>query len=124
MDKVKTNFVIVITVAIILCIVLMGYAASLNSQLGAEKIKTMQLNDQIAGLNTKVNDIESQLTTTTAKASDQTSRVTSLQSSLSNLQSSLDTANAELDKLKTAYANLESKLKAEVSIDVPKPAAN
>lgn len=124
MDKVKTNFVIVITISVIVSLVLIGYAASLNSQLSAEKIKTMQLNDQIAGFKTKVNDLEAQLTTTTAKASDQTSLVTSLQSSLNSLRSSLDIANAESDKLKTAYANLESKLKAEVPVNAPQPAAN
>lgn len=124
MDKVKTNFVIVITVSVILCIVLVGYAAGLSSQLGAEKVKTMQLNDQIAGFKTKVNDLEVQLTTTTAKASDQTSLVTSLQSSLNSLRSSLDIANTEADKLKTAYANLESKLKEQVSVNAPQPAAN
>ncbi len=124
MDKVKTNFVIIITISVIVSLVLIGYAASLNSQLSAEKIKTMQINDQIAGFKTKVNDLEAQLTTTTAKASDQTSLVTSLQSSLNSLRSSLDTANAESDKLKTAYANLESKLKAEVPVNAPQPAAN
>ncbi|HAZ09767.1 MAG TPA: hypothetical protein DCY56_01485 [Candidatus Omnitrophica bacterium] len=124
MDKVKTNFVIVITISVIVSLVLIGYAASLSSQLGAEKIKTMQLNDQIAGFKTKVNDLDVQLTTTTAKASDQASLVTSLQSSLNSLRSSLDTANAESDKLKTAYANLESKLKAEVPVNAPQPAAN
>jgi chromosome segregation ATPase len=124
MDKVKTNFVIIITISVIVSLVLIGYAASLNSQLSAEKIKTMQLNDQIAGFKAKVNDLEAQLTTTTAKASDQTSLVTSLQSSLNSLRSSLDTANAESDKLKTAYADLESKLKAEVPVNAPQPAAN
>jgi len=124
MDKVKTNFVIVITVSVILCIVLIGYAAGLSSQLSAEKIKTMQLNDQIAGFKTKVNDLEAQLTTTTAKANDQTSLVNSLQSSVNSLKNSLNTANAESAKLKTEYANLEAKLKAEVPVNAPKPAAS
>ena len=124
MDKVKTNFVIVITVSVILCIVLIGYAANLSSQLGAEKIKTMQLNDQIAGLNAKTNDLQAQLAGAATAANDHVSLVNSLQASVKSLQSSLDTANAELNKLKTAYANLESKLKAEVPVNAPQPAAN
>lgn len=124
MDKVKTNFVIIIAALAILCIVLAGYAASLNSQLSAEKIKTMQLNDQIAGFNTKVNDLQTQLTSATTKANDQTNLVNSLQSSLSSLRSSLDTANAELEKLKTANIDIESKLKEEVPVNAPQPAVN
>jgi chromosome segregation ATPase len=124
MDKVKTNFVIIISVLVIVSLVLIGYAASLSAQVGAEKIKTMQLNDQIAGFKAKVNDLKVQLTTATANASDQTSLVTSLQSSLNSLRSSLDTANAELEKLKTANIDLESKLKAEVPVNAPQPAAN
>nr|MBU1328322.1 hypothetical protein [Candidatus Omnitrophota bacterium] len=124
MDKIKTNFVIIIAISVILCIVLMGYAAGLSSQLGAEKIKTMQLNDQIAGLNAKVNDSQAQLASAVTKANDQTNLVNSLQASVNSLRSSLDTANVELEKLKTAYANLESKLKVQIPVSMPQPAAN
>ena len=108
MDKVKTNFVIAIAVLVILSIVLTGYAASLNSQLSAEKTKVMQLNDQIAGLNTKANGLQTQLTSLTGQANDQTNRA-------NNLQNSLNAANAELGNLRAAYADLESKLKAQIA---------
>ena len=124
MDKVKTNFVIVIAALAILCIVLSGYAVNLNNQLGAEKTRAIELNDQITGFNTKVNSLEAQLTSATTKANDQTNLINSLQSSLNSLRSSLDTANVELEKLKTAYADLESKLKVEVPVNEPQPAVN
>ncbi len=124
MDKTKTNFVIVIAVLVIVSLVLIGYVASLSAQLSSEKTKTMQFNNQIAGFNTKVNDLQTQLTSATTKASDQTNLVNSLQNSLNSLRSSLDTANAELVKLKTVNADLESKLKAQVSVNTPEPAAD
>ncbi len=109
MDKVKTNFMVAIAVLVVVCIVLMGYAASLNSQLSAEKIKTRQLNDQIAGLNSKAGDLQVQLTNATAQVNNQTGLA-------ANLQATLDKVNAELADLKTAYSDLESKLKAQVSV--------
>ncbi|MCX5693479.1 MAG: hypothetical protein NTX47_07385 [Candidatus Omnitrophica bacterium] len=123
MDKIKSNFMIVVAVLIVLCIVLAGYAASLNSQLSAEKTKVIQLNDQIAGLNAKANGLQTQLTSLTAQAGDQTTLVNSLQGSLNSLRSSLDTANAESEKLKTAYADLESKLKTQVLADTTQSVA-
>lgn len=114
MDKAKANLMIIIAVLAILCIVLVGYAASLNSQLGAEKTKVMQLNDQIVGLNDKANGLQTQLTSLTVQANDQTNLASSLQKSLS-------AANVELDSLKTAYADLESKLKAQVSAETLQP---
>jgi len=117
MDKTKKNFVIIISVLVIMSLVLIAYVASLNAQLNAEKIKTMQLNDQIAGLNAKANNSQAQLANAITNANDQTNLVNSL-------RSSLDTTNAELDKLKTEYADLESKLKAQVSVSMPQPAVN
>jgi len=116
MDKIKSNFMVVVAVLIVLCIVLAGYATSLNSQLGAEKTKVIQLNDQIAGLNAKANDLQTQLTSLTAQASDQTNLANSL-------QNFLNAANAELGKLRTAYADLESKLKTQVLADTTQSAA-
>jgi len=110
MDKTK----IILTV---LCIVAIGYAASLNAQLGAEKTKTMQLNDQIAGLKTKVSGLEMQLTSAATRSNDQVALV-------NNLRNSLDKVNAELGKLKTAYSSLESKLKEQVPVNVPLSAVN
>jgi chromosome segregation ATPase len=125
MDKTKANFIITIVVLVIISLVLMGYIANLNAQLNNEKIKTLQLNDRIAGLNAKANDIQVQLASATNKASDQTNLVNSLQASVNNLQSSLDTANAELEKVKKAYEDLESKLKAQVPTNtlpnIPQP---
>ena len=112
MDKIKNNFVITVVVLVILCIAFAGYAASLNAQLGAEKTKAMQLNDQIAGLKTKVSGLEMQLTSATTQSNDQAAIV-------SNLKSSLDKVNAELGKLKTAYSDLESKLKEQVPVNIP-----
>ena len=109
--------IIVIAVLVILCIVLAGYAASLNSQLGAEKTKTMQLNDQIAGLNAKANGLQTQLTSLTTQAANQTNLA-------SSLQNSLNAAKAELGNLRTAYADLESKLKTQVPVNVLQPAVN
>ena len=106
MDKVKTNFVIAIAVLVVLSIILAGYAASLNGRLGDEKTKIMQLNDQISGLNAKANDLQAQLTSLTVQANDQTNLVSSLQKALS-------ASNTELENLKTAYVDLESKLKAQ-----------
>ncbi len=123
MDKVKTNFVIVISVLAILCVVLAGYAMSLNGQLGAEKTKTLQLNDRIAGLNTKTNDLQTQLTTAVNKANDEANLAGNLQNTLNNMRGSLDAANAELEKLKTAYADLELKTKAQAPGNIPQPAA-
>ena len=117
MDKIKNNSVVVIVVLVILCIILAGYAASLNAQLNAEKVKTMQLNDQIAGLNTRVGDLQVQLISSTTKANDQITLV-------SSLQSSLDKLSAELEKLKTSYSDLESKLKEQVPVNVPQPEVN
>ena len=118
MDKIKNNFVVVAVALIILCIILAGYAASLNAQLSAEKIKTMQLNDQIAGLNAKVNDLQAQLISSTTKANDQATLV-------SSLQSSIDKLSAESEKLKTAYSDLESKLKEQIPlINMPQSAAD
>jgi predicted nucleic acid-binding Zn-ribbon protein len=105
MDKTKTNLVIIIAL-IVLCIVIAIYAADLNSQLGAEKIRIMQLNDQIAGLNAKAGGLEAQLTGLKAQSNDQTNLV-------SGLQKSLSAASLELESLKAAYAELESKLKAQ-----------
>jgi chromosome segregation ATPase len=107
MDKVKSNFIIVAVVLVVLCVVLAGYAVSLNGQLGAEKTKVMQLNDQIAGLKAKTGDLETQLASLAAQAGTQASLA-------SNLQNSLAAANMELENLKTAYTNLESKLKPQV----------
>jgi chromosome segregation ATPase len=117
MDKIKNNFVIVVVALIILCIILAGYAANLNAQLSSEKIKTMQLNDQIAGLNTRVSDLQAQLISSATKTNDQAALVNSL-------QSSLDKLSAESEKLKTAYADLESKLKEQIPVNVLQPAAN
>ena len=108
MDKAKTNSVIAIGVLIVVCIVLMGYAASINAQLSAEKIKTAQLSDQVAGLNAKAKDLAGQLTSATAQADNQANLANSL-------QSSLNVSKGELEKLKTAYAELEAKLKSEIS---------
>lgn len=108
MDKTKTKFVIAIAVLAVVCIALIGYAASINAQLSAEKIKTAQLSDQVAGLNAKAKDLAGQLTSTTAQADNQANLANSL-------QSSLNVSKAELEKLKTAYAELESKLKSEIS---------
>ena len=108
MDKTKTNFVIAIAVLTVVCIALMGYAASVNAQLNAEKIKTAKFSDQIAGLNAKAKDLETKLTSATAQADNQASLVNSL-------QSSLNVSKVESEKLKTAYAELESKLKSEIS---------
>ncbi len=124
MDKAKTNFIIIISVLAIVSLFLIGYAASLSAQLGAEKVKTMQFNDQIAGLKAKVNDSEAQLASVIAKTTDQTNLVNSLQASVSSLQGLLDTANVESAKLKTEYANLEAKLKTEVPVNTPEPAAS
>lgn len=124
MDKAKTNFVIIISVLAIVSLFLIGYAASLSVQLGAEKTKAMQLNDQITGLKDKVNDSEAQLASVTANTAGQADLVNSLRASVKSLQSSLDTANAESAKLKTEYANLEAKLKAEVPVNTPEPAAS
>jgi chromosome segregation ATPase len=99
----------------------MGYAASLNVQLNSEKAKTMQLSDQVAGFNATVNDLQMKLGSATANANSQTDLVNSLQGTVSSLQSSLDAANAELTKLKTAYADLESKLKAQIPVNLPQP---
>ncbi|MDO8603687.1 MAG: hypothetical protein Q7O04_07560 [Candidatus Omnitrophota bacterium] len=107
MDKAKVNFVI-IGALVVLCVVIIGYAASLNAQLGAEKTKTMQLNDRIAGLNSKVNDLNVQLTGVTTQANEKTML-------LNNLQSSLGAAMAEIDSLKTLKAELESKLQSAIS---------
>ena len=109
MDKVKTNFTVVIVVLAVICIVLMAYASGLNGQLSAERIKTLQLNDQIAGLNYKVGDLQVQLTKATAQVNNQTGLA-------ANLQVTLDKVNTELADLKTAYSDLESKLKAQVSV--------
>ena len=100
--------IIVIAVLVILCIVLAGYAASLNSQLGAEKTKTMQLNDQIAGLQGKAVDLQAKLNTLTSQANNQAGIV-------SSLQGSLDAARSEINNLKATQAELESKLKAGIS---------
>ncbi|MEK6733457.1 MAG: hypothetical protein AABY55_07505 [Candidatus Omnitrophota bacterium] len=108
MDKTKTNFVIAIAVLAVVCIALIGYAASVNAQLSAEKIKTAQLSDQIADLNAKAKDLAAQVTSITARADNQANLVNSL-------QSSLDVSKAEVGKLKTAYAELELKLKSEIS---------
>ena len=116
MDKIKSNFMIAVAVLVVLCIVIAGYAASLNSQLNAEKTKGMQLNDQIAGLNTKASGLQAQLASLIAQAGDQ-------KNIANNLQNSLNAANAELGNLKTAYADLESKLKARISADTLQPAA-
>jgi peptidoglycan hydrolase CwlO-like protein len=121
MDKLKTNLMIIIAVLVVLCIVLIGYSANLNAQLGAEKTKTMQLNDQIAGLTAKVKDVQSQLAGANTKTSDQANVVTSLQGSVDSLKKSLDTADTELANLKTAYVNLESKLKEQAATAVPQP---
>jgi len=107
MDKIKSNFIIVAVALVFLCVVLAGYAVILNGQLGAEKTKVMQLNDQIAGLKAKSGDLEKQLTGLTAKSIDQANLSV-------NLQKSLAMANTELENLKTAYTNLESKLKTQV----------
>ncbi len=117
MDKAKVNFVIAIAVLVVLCIVIAGYAASLNSQLSAKKTKVMQLNDQIAGLNTKANGLQTQLTSLTGQANNQTNLANSL-------QNSLNAANAELGNLKAACADLESKLKAQISAETLQPAAS
>ena len=109
MDKVKINFTVIIAVLVVVCIVLMGYVASLNSQLSAEKTRTLQLDDQIAGLNSKAGDLRVQLTKATAQVNSQTGLA-------ANLQATLDKVNAELADLKTAYSDLESKLKAQVSV--------
>lgn len=122
MDKLKTNFVIIIAVLAIAALILIGYAASLSAQLSAEKTIVSQLNGQIAGLNAKANDLQAELAGAVTKANDQMNLVNSLQASVNGLQGSLDTANAELEKLRTAYADLESKLKTEVPADVPQPA--
>jgi chromosome segregation ATPase len=108
MDKTKTKFVIAIAVLAVVCIALIGYAASVNAQLSAEKIKAAKFSDQIAGLNAKAKDLETQLTSTTAQADNQANLVNSM-------QSSLNASNAELEKLKTSYTELESKLKSEIS---------
>ena len=117
MDKVKNNFVVVVVGLVILCIVLAGYAVSLNAQLSAEKIKTMQLNDQITGLNAKVNDLQAQLISSATQANDQAALV-------SGLQSSLDKLRVESENLKTAYSDLESKLKEQIPVNIPLPAVN
>jgi len=111
MDKVKINFTVIIAVLVVVCIVLMGYSASLNSQLSAERIKTLQLNDQIAGLNFKTGDLQVQLTKATAQVNNQTDLAV-------NLQATLDKVSAELVDLKTAYSDLESKLKAQVPVSL------
>ena len=108
MDKMKTNFVIAVVVLVVVCIALIGYAASVNAQLSAEKIKTEQLNDRIAGLDAKTKDLTAQLTSAMGQAENQANL-------LNNLQSSLNASKGELEKLKTAYAELESKLRAEIS---------
>ncbi|MDP2920801.1 MAG: hypothetical protein Q8O12_00330 [Candidatus Omnitrophota bacterium] len=105
MDKAKTNLVIISVLAALL-IITIGYAAGLNSQLSAEKIKTIQLNDQIAGLNAKASDLQKQLTGAINQANDQIAVAGSQ-------QNSLNAANAELTNLKAAYADLESKLKVD-----------
>ena len=107
MDKMKTNFVIAVVVLVVVCIALIGYAASVNAQLNAEKIKTAQLSDQIAGLNAKAEDLAAKLASATARADNQANLV-------NGLQSSLNSSKAEAEKLKTAYAELESKLKSEI----------
>lgn len=109
MDKVKINFTVIITVLAVVCIVLMGYAMSLNSQLGAERIKNLQLNDQIAGLNFKAGDLQVQLTKATAQVNSQTGLA-------AGLQAALDKVSAELADLKAAYSDLESKLKAQIPV--------
>jgi len=114
MDKAKANLMVIITVSAIICVVLIGYAASLNSQLGASKTKVMQLNDQIAGLNDKANGLQTQLTSLTVQANDQTNLA-------SNLQKSLNAVNTELNSLKIAYADLEAKLKAQISAGTLQP---
>jgi len=119
MDKVKMNFIVIIAVLAVLCIVLTGYAASLNSQLSAGKTMTMQLNDRIAGLNAKANDLQTELTSATAKAADEANLVASLQNSVNSLRASLDAANAELNKVKAEYADLESKSKMQSSANMP-----
>jgi chromosome segregation ATPase len=114
MDKVKSNFIIVVVVLIVLCVVLAGYAAGLNGQLGAEKTKVMQLNDQIAGLKAKASDLETQLASLTVKDIDRANLAANLQNSLSAANTELGNFKAELENLKTAYAILELKLKAQV----------
>jgi len=109
MDKVKINFTVIIAVLAIVCIVLVGYAASLNSQLKAERIKILQLNDQITGLNSKAGDLQVQLTKATAQVNNQTGLA-------ANLQAALDKVNAESANLKTAYSDLKSKLKTQDAV--------
>jgi chromosome segregation ATPase len=111
MDKAKTNLIIIIALVVI-CISMASYAANLNSQLGAEKTRVMQLNDQIAGLTNKANGLEAQLTSLTVQSSDQTNLV-------SSLQKSLNTTSMELENLKTAYTELELKLKAAEAAPAP-----
>jgi|GEM_PF-1255404 len=124
MDKVKIGLIAIIAVLVIVSIILTGNVANLNMQLGAEKAKTSQLNNQIAGSNTTVNDLQAQLASATARAAEQSNLANSLQASVSNLQNSLSAANAELEKIKTAYADIESKLKEQIPvISAPQPAA-
>lgn len=106
MDKVKTNFAVIIAVLLILCVVVIGYAANLNTQLGAEKAKVEDLNNQLAGLNTKAGDLQIQLSSLTAQIGEQANLIISL-------QDSLNTANAELEKLKTTQPNLETESKVQ-----------
>jgi len=108
MNKLKINSVVIIAILVVLSIVLVSYAADLNSQLGAEKTKTMQLNDQIAGLNAKVNDLKAQLDKAAVQSSSQAALA-------GNLQGSLNAAMAEIDNLKMLKAELESKLESAIS---------
>jgi predicted nucleic acid-binding Zn-ribbon protein len=116
MDKIKSNFIIAIVALVVLCIILVSYAAGLNGQLGAEKTKVMQLNDQIAGLNAKTSELQAQLSSLTAQAGSQTNLVNSL-------QNSLNAANTELDNLRAAYTGLELKLKEKIAAEALHPAA-
>lgn len=124
MDKAKKNLVIAVAMLAIVCVIAAAYAVTLNAQLGTEKTKAMQSNDQIAKLKTEAADLQVQLTNATSKANDQMNLINSLQNSVSSLRSSLDATSAELEKFKTAYADLESKLKTQAPVNVPQPAGN
>ncbi|MCX5687105.1 MAG: hypothetical protein NTV71_00425, partial [Candidatus Omnitrophica bacterium] len=65
----------------------------------------------------KVNDLQAQLTNSATQANDQVALVSSLQNSLNKV-------TAELEKIKTAYSDLESKLKEQVPVDMFQPVVN
>ena len=108
MDKAKTNSLIAIIILIILCVALIGYSATLNTQLGSEKTKLMQLNNQILGLDSKVKDLQAKLDSANSQVNNQTNIA-------NNLQNALNVSNQDLNNLRAAYADIETKLKEAVA---------